>query len=217
MSYDNIYQQKLDEVTYFYNINRYETALAKLDQLLADYPNESELLYLKALGLFYLDCNDEAEDCCIQALTNGSSACDCNFLLGRIYMETKKLVQAEQCFLEALRIDPQRADIIAAYAYLMLTAGNKNKAQKLLKEALKMDPEDESVLHYNFFYSLIINNKSDLVESFEQYMKSSQGEVNKLTKIGIIEESRGNYKAACESFKQAYLLDPTNEVILKLV
>ncbi|NMC56773.1 MAG: tetratricopeptide repeat protein, partial [Eubacteriaceae bacterium] len=143
--------------------------------------------------------------------------CECNELLGRIYIETKKLTNAEECFLEALRIEPQRADIIAAYGYLMLKAGQKNKARQLIEEALKIDPENAVVLHYNFFYHLIVNKKDKQIAALGEYIKASGNEERKLFKAGIMEYCNGNFKAAYESLRQAYLLNPTNEGILEIL
>lgn len=217
MASDILYEKALAEVYHFYEMGRYDTVIDKLNKLLANRPNDGELLYIKAECMFYYDRYDEAADCCKTALAHDFSPCECNDLLGRIYIETEKLTCAEECFLEALRIEPQRADIMAAYGYLMLKAGQKNKARQLLEEALKIDPENEIVLHYNFFYHLIVNKKDKQIAALGEYIKTSGNEERKLVKAGIMEYCNGNFKAAYESLRQAYLLNPTDEGILEIL
>jgi len=211
------FQKTLNEARHYYELGRYEQALAKLDHLLSISPNDGYILYLRAGCLFYLDRYDEAIDYCNQALTNGFSVTECSYLLGQILMATNRYAEAEECFLAALREDPQRADVMAAYGYLMLKTGYDKKARKLLEEAISVDPSDEVVLHYKFFYHLAKDKRGDQIEVLEKYLQSCDSEVRKLIKIGIMEAGSGNYKAARENFRQAFLLDPTDEHILSLI
>lgn len=217
MSYDYLYEKLLSEACHFIEIERFESALSKLDKILSDNPNDSAILYLRAQCLHNLNRYDEAKDCCDQALKSGYSICECNYLMADIFAETDKFVEAELRYIEALRLEPRRADIMASYGILMLETGHKSKAQQLLTEALKLDPDDEVVLHYNFYYHLIVNKKADQVEALKQYMKFAGNEQRKLINIGAMEYCNGNFKSAYENFRQAYLLDPTNEEILEIL
>lgn len=214
MSYDIATRNLLNEAQHYYAMERYEKSLDKLDQLLSMHPNDSEILYMTANSLFCLNRYDEATEYCRQALTNGFFAVDCYYLLGQIFMEINQYVEAEAHFLEALRNSSERADIMAVYGYLMIKTGHDKKARRLLEEALSIDPSDEVVLQYHFYYHLAKNDRNDQVEALKKYLQTSDSEVRKLIQIGIMEYSNDNYKVARENFRQAFLLDPTNEEIL---
>ncbi|WP_371378727.1 tetratricopeptide repeat protein [Sporomusa aerivorans] len=217
MSYDIETRKIFNEAQHYYAMGRYEKALAKFDQLLSIHPNDNDVLYMRANSLFGLNRYDEAVDCCSQALANGFFAADCHYLLGKIFMETNRYVEAEEHFLEALRDNPERADIMATYGYLMLKTGHDKKARRLIENALSIDPSDEVVLQYHFYYHLAKNQRDDQVEALRRYLQTSDSEVRKLIQMGVMEYSSGNYKAARENFRQAYLLDPTDEHILSIL
>lgn len=217
MSYDYKFQKMMNEVHHYYEIGRYEQTIIIINQIMATKPNDSYLLYLRANCLLYLDQYLEAKDNCKQALTYGYSACECNYLLGLIYMNMSQYIQAEECYLEALRQNPQRADIVAVYGYLMLKTGHDKKSAKLMEEALKMDPQNETVLHYRFYYYLAKSKKEDQITVLEQYLQVSSSEIRNYIKFGMMEFENGNHKAAGENFKQAFLLDPTNNHILSIL
>lgn len=217
MSYDYEFEKILNEARYYYEIGRYEQTINKLDQLMALKPNDNYTLYLKASCLFHLNKYNEAEEYCKDALNYGFSICECNYLLGLIFMDSDKYIKAEECFLESLRENPHRADVIATYGYLMLNTGNDKKSAKLMEEALRIDSQNETVLHYRFYYYLAKNKREDQIEILEEYLQVANSEVTKFIKIGMMEFCSGNYKEARENFKQAFLLDPTNEHILSIL
>lgn len=217
MSYDIETRKIFNEAQHYYAMERYEQALVKFDQLLSIHPNDNDLLYMRANSLFGLNRYDEAVDCCSQALAKGFWAADCYYLLGQIFMETNRYVEAEEHFLEALHDSPERADIMAAYGYLMLKTGYDKKAWRLIEKALSIDPSDEAVLQYHFYYHLARNKRDDQVDALKRYLQTADSEVRKLIQIGVMEYSSGNYKVAQENFRQAFLLDPTNEHILSML
>ncbi|BBK76130.1 MULTISPECIES: tetratricopeptide repeat protein [Clostridium] len=217
MSYDCEFEKILNEARHYYKICRYEQAINKLDESMAIKPNDNYTLYKKASCLFYLNKYNEAEEYCREALNYGFSICECNYLLGLIFMHTNQYIKAEECFLESLRENPHRADIIATYGYLMLDTGNYRKSDKLMKEALRIDSQNETVLHYRFYYYLVKNKSEDQVKILQEYLQVADSEVSKFIKIGMVEFYCGNYKGARENFKQAFLLDPTDENILTIL
>lgn len=217
MPYDYEFQKILNESRHYFDMGHYEQALAKLDQLLSASPNDDYILYLRAKCLFCLARYDEAIKYCNEALAGGFLAYECNYLLGLIFIEENRCVQAEECLLEALREQPQMADIMATYGYLMLKTGHDKKAVKLIEEALRMEPSNEVALQFKFYYQLAKNKRDDQVETLERYLRASDSEVRKLAQVGMMEAGRGNYKAARDNFKQAFLLDPTDRSVLSIL
>lgn len=217
MSYDEETLKIRGQAQHYYELGRYEQALPKIDQLLAINPYDNDVLFMRAGALSSFERYDEAIDCCRQALANGYSAVDGNYILGNVLMETGRYIETEECFLEALRINPERADILADYGELMLKTGHNKKAKALIEQALSIDPNDETVLLVHFYYRLAMHNRTAQAEALKRYMQTADSDVSKLALIGLMEYNNGNSKAARESFRQVYLLDPANKDILSLL
>lgn len=216
-SYDQIDQKAYHEALHYLQIGRYEQAQVSLIRLIGVTPNNGELLYLMACCCYGLEKMEDALYYCSEALKNGFSPEDCNSLLGSIYIDLKRYVEAEECMLEALRLNPQNAALLAKYGYLMLTTGHEKKAKRLMAEALRIEPHDEEVLKYHFFYYLAKDNKTEQMEILHQNILYSSDEIRKLIYIGLADLFSKNYKSARENFRQAFLLDPTNELVLDLL
>lgn len=216
-SYESNYKKSVHEVYHYIGMKRYQKAMDILMSLLEEKPNDADLLYLRAYCLHKTDCYQEALECCNEALSHGFSIDEGNYLLGKIYMEMNRYVQAEQCFLEALRLNPQAAKVMAIYGYLMLLTGNEKKAERLFDEALRLEPDNEVVLHYRFHYYLAKGKHSEQVQTLGQFIDSSDNEVSKFVKAGLHDLFQKNYKSSRENFRQAFLLEPTNKSILGIL
>lgn len=217
MSYENYYENNIQEIVYYIGIRRYNSAKEKLDLMLSEYPQNGKLIYLRSVCFFGLEKYEEALSYCKEAHENNYSVLDCNNLLGRINTELKRYAEAEANYLEALSINPHSAENIACYANLMLKTGHTKKAEKLLDEARRIDPDDEEVLRISFNYYLIKNNVKERLKILERYLNSSDDEISKFVRVGISDLYQGHYKSAGENFRQAYLLDPTNDDILSIL
>lgn len=204
---------------HFININRYEDALVEVDELLSIKPEEGYYLYLRGYCLYYLDKNSEAAKFLKEAINKGYPEVMCHYMLGRVYQDMKKLQAAENSYKIVLNIDPNDAHTLAIYGYMLYTNSKKKKGIELIEKALELEPNDSFVLHYAFYYYLNNKNKdkAKLETILERYIENCNSEVGSCIKIGYYEYGRRNYKLAAENFKKAYLLDPTNKAILKIL
>lgn len=214
MSYDSAYDKNIQEIVHYIAIKRYNLAKDKIFSGLSECPNDGELLYLMSICSCGLDKYDEALDYCKQALENNYSVVECYELLGRINTDLGKYDKAEEYYLEALSIDPQSAQIIACYALVMLKTGFKEKGAKLLEEARRISPDDSEVLKTSFYYYLVNDKKRERLKVLERYLDVSDDEISKLVKVGLNDLYIGNYKSAKENFRQAFVLDPTDNDLL---
>lgn len=214
MYYDRVYGKNIQEILHYITIKRYNLAKDKIFSGLSEYPNDGMLLYLMSLCSFRLDKYDEALDYCKQALENNYGVVECYELLGRINAALGKYDKAEEYYLEALSINPQSAKIIACYALIMLRTGFKEKGIKLLEEARRINPDDKDVLNASFYYYLITKKKRERLKVLERYLDVSDDEISKLARVGLNDLYLGNYKSAKENFRQAFVLEPTNNNLL---
>jgi tetratricopeptide (TPR) repeat protein len=216
-SYDKEKLNELNEINYFSSIGRYEVALDKINHIMSFHPNDGYILFLRANCLINLEKYQDAIEDCKQAISFGYSADKCKYLLGQIHMILKRYVESEEYLLDALVENPNMSNAMATYGYLMFLTGHEKKAAKLLEEALKIEPDNETALHYCFYYHLAKGKHRNQIAVVEKLMSNSNSEITTLMKIGMMEYYRDHYKAASECFRQIFLLDPTDQKILKLL
>lgn len=207
----------LSEAIIQINLGRYERALELLQTALAENPENGSLLLLAASCYYGISQYDEAEKFCLEAMENGEVDTASYALLGRIYFQKNLFVESEKNFLESLRLNPNQASVLANYGYLMLATGHRQKAKRLIDEALRIDPEDETALHFAFYYYVVTNKKHDQTATLSKYWTVSDDEVPKLVKAGTVEMYNNNYKAARNYFREAFVLEPTDKDILKVL
>lgn len=219
MTISSDHANAINEINYFIEINRFETAVSKLNELLSSSPNDGYFLFLMAFCHYRLEKYGDALNYCSESLKNGYYLESSHALFGQIYLEVGKYREAEEAFLKVLSINAQNAGIMAAYGYLLILTGFNKKGDLLLQEALRLEPENEYVLIYKSL-SLFENRKGKAGEQ-EEVLKSlminSNSEIRKLIHLGLHNYYEDNYKEAKENLRQAYILDPTDENLLNLL
>lgn len=205
------------EATYYYELGRYAQAKKRFMRVLANEPTDGTAMYFIASCAFHLEQTEEAEKYAREALRRVSNKEPTFALLGAICMEKKAYVEAEESLLQALAINGCNAGILAQYAYLMLKTGYEKKARQLLEEAHRLAPTDEAVLHYRYFFQRAYGEQSKQEQTLSQYMLIAGNDVDKLMKLGLSALDRQAYRGAREYFWQAYLLDPMNGQLVKVL
>lgn len=208
---------RLTEAEHYIDLGRADKAQEILLKVLAEEPGNSLALYLLAVSQYHLEQNDEAMLTCLEGLKHGGLREDFHCLLGRIYFALGCLPEAEESFLESLKINPNNPGVIANYGYLMLRTGHEKKAARLMEEALRIDPEDPVVLHYAFYFYLAKDKRHEEMDALSDYIQYSSDEIGTLVKAGTANAVRGRRREARENFRQAYLLDPTNNDLLDVL
>lgn len=208
--------KKRNEAIAYYDMKRYDQAEKLLMEILSYDPEDSFVLYLRANCCYMLDKYDESEKICGDLLTTYLAE-DAFRLMGKIARETKHHKKSEEYLLKALELDPQNAETLAEYGYLLLLCGYFKKADEVMKEAVRIDPEDSIVLHYKYYFEHAIGGKRKENEAIGQYVNYSSDEVQNLMKIGLTEYKHKCFKDAREHFRQAFILEPTNDYILEML
>lgn len=217
MSINSEIENQLQEVYFRISMRRFDQALDGINSLLQGDPGNKEALFLMAFCYFYTEKLQDAYEICKDLISEGIHTEECNHILAQIYQEKKEYIFAEEHYLEALRLNPQNASILADYGDLMFTTGHESKAFNLVDEALRIDPYNNRALDFYLKYNLSKNDKLANVDTLRRIMDSSNDEFSKLVKIGISQAVSGNYRQARETFRQAYIMDPTNTEFLSIL
>ena len=208
-------KNSIELIEHYFYLNRFEQASALLPEALEEEPENAYLWFLLGYSSYALDLYEEAEEQLLEALRLGAAEEEVLYTLGRAYLETERWQESEEMFLETLRVNPQNAEAHAYYALLMKKTGNKKKAKSLLEKALELEPENPHALRLHFFIEGTNESSKEQVLKLEQYMNSADSEIAKLIRLGMNALFHNNMKEAKEYFRQAYLLQPDNEDLLK--
>lgn len=198
-------------------LGKHEKALKEVDNLLSKNPKKPYYLYLRAKCLNNLRRFDEALDEIKNAFAEGYSPEFCNELMGKIYFGMNDYEEAKKCFEEVFRLNPNNAETLAAYGVMQYILSNESEAERYIKDALKIDPNNSQVLFCVFYHYKMQNNKIEMKNILEHYLETSGDEVSKLEMIGDYEAHLRHHKKANEHYKQAFLLEPTDEDIHKKI
>lgn len=201
----------------YFDMGRYEEAAKFVTALLDADPTDPQALYFMAVVLLSREDYPEARRLCKDALHHGFDKETCLHFIGTTYQYEMKYQEAEQAYLEALEINPNSADLHASYGHLMLLTGFEDKALKLLEEAMKIDPDSDRVNQFvlNFYFAK--SDRANQLTHIEHIMETSSSEEQKLVNLAIYHLLLHEEKQAREFFRQAFLLDPTNDYLLHML
>lgn len=207
----------INEIEHYFNLQRYETVIALATEALGENPENGSLWYLLGYSHYCLDHYDTAEQQLFEALRLGFDEAIIFNLLGNLYLITERWQKSEEMFLETLRLNPNDAVTHASYALLMKKTGNKKKAKLLIKRALELDPENPQVLRLHYILEGVIKGSKEQILALDQYINSNDSEYAKLIQLGKNAAFRKDVKEAKEHFRQAFLLKPEDENLLKIL
>jgi len=202
-------------ISHYMGMGRYQQAINLIYESLAVNPEEGYLHYRLGLCHYYLDQLEEAELQLANALSFGFDREIIMEVQGHLCVEAGRWQEAEEAYLEVLRENPNDASVHAAYAYLMMKTGHQKKADQLLAAALRLDPDNAQALRYRFMFA--DKTREEKVEVLERYMHSTDSDTAKLIQLGLDCLYTNRYSRAREHFRQAYLLDPTNQNLLEVM
>lgn len=204
-------------IEHYLDMRRYEQARALVHEGLADNPESARLHYLAGRVDYCLDEYEQAEEHLRLAFQYGYPTIDIHYMFGLIYAEKEQWALAERAFLTALEENPNHARLHAAYGALLIQTGEWKHGLRMLNRAERLDPNDPEVLRHRLYYDIARNDNNSNMITLEKYLKSEGDQTASQAQMGITEYYRGNYRAAREHFRQAYLSDPANKAMLNNV
>jgi tetratricopeptide (TPR) repeat protein len=215
---ENIFVDKeLNLAQHYYSINRYHEAQRHVQNVLDFDPNNSDAYFLLA-ALESVEGNAQtAIELIGKAADLGYDQAHAYYSIGQIYESIESYIRAEESYLEALKLEPTNATYIAEYAELMLMTGYDKKAKELLEESLRIDPNNENANQVMLKLAQAKSNVKEQLIYFQRVIDTSSDEVSKLVQIGLHHLLKKEYKLAKKYIADAFLLDPTNKDLLKVL
>ncbi|MEH7076546.1 tetratricopeptide repeat protein [Neobacillus drentensis] len=204
-------------IQHYFELDRYEEAVPSIEKLFTNDPLDPDAFYYMAVVHFSKCDYESARKMCEQALYNGFDSVPCYYLIGQAYEEEGNFQGAEEAYLSALELEPENGDILASYGYLMVKVGFEDKALQLLEEARRVAPSSERVNQLILQYYFAKSDQNQQLLYIQNVMESASSEIVVLVNLGFFHALKNEDKAAMEYFRQAFLQDPTNTDLLKIL
>ncbi|MBT2637846.1 MULTISPECIES: tetratricopeptide repeat protein [unclassified Bacillus (in: firmicutes)] len=212
-----IKEKEFTQVRYLFSMGRYEEAAVHIRNILEEDPFNSNALYNMAVVFMSRSDFTSARETCMEAMEHGHDKAICYHFIGKTYSYQKDYYNAEQTYLRALEIEPENGELLATYGYLMLVTGFEEKALNLLEHALELEPDSERVNQYVLEYYFVKKDSEKQLELIRNIMDSAGDEQQKLMNLALYHDLQGNMKDAREYYRQAFLVDPSNQYLLSLL
>ncbi|HEX8612623.1 MAG TPA: tetratricopeptide repeat protein [Telluria sp.] len=196
---------------------RYAHARDVLAEALAQYPDDSDLLYGAALVDYLTGQRDEARAVLLRVLSRAPDHYAARSLLATLYQENEELPAAEEMLLDLLRDYPESGHHYARYAMLMYRTMHLDKAQALAHEALRLDPDDELALIACMMGDLIAGRAGAEQERLAALMSRHPESLSTARMLISHLVRRGKYGAAKRIAIELLKLHPDSPEILELV
>ncbi|BBI30886.1 tetratricopeptide repeat protein [Cohnella abietis] len=207
----------LPMIEHYLDIKRYDQAKVLVHEGLAESPEDAHLHFLAGRVYYLLDEYDQAEEHLRFAFRYGYDFVAVQYMFGHIYLEKEQWALSECAYLAALEKSPNNARLHAAYGALLIQTGEWKQGLHMLNQAEKLDPNDSEVLRHRLYYDIAGNHNNSNMITLEKYMRFEDDQTASLSQMGITEYYRGNYRAAREHFRQAYLSNPADKSLLRNV
>ena len=139
---------KINNLIQLFHENDYSKVLNNVTELLEQYPNNLQLLTIKAITLVSLKKFKEAIKCYKQCLKYNPNHMDSYFNIGSVYQDINEIDNATSSYKKVLEIDPNHFGALFNIAVIYNDQKEYNKAIYYYKKSLKVNPQDVSV-YYN--------------------------------------------------------------------
>ncbi|NHZ79924.1 tetratricopeptide repeat protein [Massilia sp. CCM 8695] len=196
---------------------RYAQARDVLAEALAQYPDDSDLLYGSALLDYLTDRRDAARATLHSVLGSSPGHVAARSLLATLYQDSEELPAAEAMLLDLLKEYPESGHLYARYAMLMYRTMHLDKAQALAHEALRLEPDDELALIACMMGDLIEGRRSAGQERLSVMMSRHPESLSTARMLITHLVQRGKYRAAKRIAIELLKQHPDSHEILTLV
>ncbi|OII75813.1 hypothetical protein cand_028970 [Cryptosporidium andersoni] len=146
-SLPNRCQQQFKQIVHLYDQRVYKRALKLADGMLKKYPNQSDILAMKAfiLAALYTDPNDarhkEAYECVKKSIKLNMKNPMCWHCLGTLYRSDHDYNEANKCFKNALKFDRNDMVVLRDLATVYIQTRNYAGYREKRNEILKLRPD----------------------------------------------------------------------------
>ncbi len=150
------------DVVYYYTQmlwqpGQHEAALAKIDSILADHPDFTDLKKLKIQYLTEMEKYDQAQEVANDLIQEDPDNIDLRFVLAQIYVKTNDLQSAADEFEKVIQANPGDKEALLRIAQVYFNSRDWGKAEDYIRRYLDLAEEQEKGIGYEILWKSIYN------------------------------------------------------------
>ena len=172
---DKTSRKKLMDAIILYNSDRYNAAVAKLDQLrkrCACSADHSAVLTFRALCFSERNLDEEAVRTYEELLKYDGQNSHAWSNLGVIHKKYDRMDAAEEAFRNAIRANDQNAYAYTNLASLLIDVEENEEALEYLKKALQLDPTLRTALGFAYIACVRLEETNSAEEYLQRYISA---------------------------------------------
>ncbi len=193
-------------------LHKHDLALAEIDAVLAEDPNNYRAHALRALVFMEKKRRKEALEAAMRAVTLAPDEDYPHYIMSLIHFNlTGYYRKSEAAIKEALRINPQEADYYDVLASLRLVRREYREALEICDKGLRLDPGHVDCKRTRATALTKLGRGQEAEEAVRGALRLDPGNPATMATLGWTRLESGDHQGALEAFRDALRTDPSDE------
>jgi tetratricopeptide (TPR) repeat protein len=193
------------------NQQRYEEAERVLSELLANEPDNIQVLATLSDVKLQLDKDEDARELIDSAIGIAPDVAYLYYIKAKVSVHLKRYDESEQLLQQAISLDPSDADYFSYCGFIKLARKQYEPALQLANKALEFDPENILALNTRSSALLKLNRVDESFATIDGALREDPGNTYTHANYGWNLLEKGDHNKALEHFKEALRNNPGNQ------
>ena len=205
------------QLAYLVERRRFDEARRLLGNLLAEHPEDPDLLFYGAYIDYFEKRPEQAMETLEKVLSLDPRHESARRLLFHIHNAERRFAEAEGVVIDLIKDYPEDADLYAQYSMLMLETQHLEKAQKLAEQAVRLGPGDEQALLASALCAFVANPSPEANHRLQELVRRYPDSVRTVITMVMVLADRGRHKEAHLLSQELLRAYPDNEPLVDMV
>ncbi len=204
-------EDRLTQVYHLISVDRIEEAIRLCNSELYNDPENEELLYYLAYGLYRQNKIADAESTTRKLLTLYPDSYLALHIGFTVLKARQKFSDAELLIIQLIKNYPRKPDLYAQYANLLIQNFQFEKAKELIHEGYRLNPQNPEVLIADCLYFLTQGKIPQ--KSLSELVQLHPEQVNTCIILANTLIEKGKYSEAFKIYRELFTVYPNNQEI----
>jgi len=195
----------------FHSVGRPEEALNEVRRGLASHPEDPGLLLYAAICATDMDDHAAALDYAKSLVGIAPDWSMAHYQLAVVYLQMKKLKEAEESVRYSIQLDPESDDAWAALSIILSRRSKHKESLEAAETALAIDADNTTALNSRAHALGMLGRKVEAMDAAKMAARQLPDDTNTHQILGWTALRSGRVDEAMQSFKEALRLDPNDD------